>query len=229
MNEQEAIDWTRKATDRFPGLKQLFEGARDPKGVAVDWAHALRNVPLEAAERYLLGMVAGDIDPPKYTSDWATLPGQLRRWCAENSPLQSQVAPDRFCREPRYKCLACRDRGYGVEVFNPRWIDAQEVEIAAGLPADWERTARRWCQVNRAGPLIYGIDCSCERGRQLHASRRSPGERYEPGRHCLVPGGPRSELPAVLRQWVEEHPVLESEAVQFKPRMSYDEVVGAHK
>lgn len=223
MNAEELKAWVQRTADRFPQVSQLFERAADRNDLAASWATVLESVPAEVANEYVDAMLAGNPEPPTFAADWARLPAMLRRWSYERKPLN--LSPARFTPDERtYKCLACLDRGYGVEIFSPSWVKAHRTEIELGeLPDDWQRAARRWCR-ERGYKLTGSVDCSCETGRRQAEKRRHKALTYQPGQHCLVPGGGQGAWMDALAKWVAEHPIEATNA--WQPVQSYGDVIG---
>lgn len=219
MTLEETQNWIREVSARFPGIRaRLFHADADAKNIAIDWAIALDKITPETATKFTQAMVAGDPEPPQYGDDWARLPAMLRQWSKQNQPLVCNVAASAFSEQQSYRCIACWDRGYGVVVFNPSWVNAHELECERGLSGAWEAEARRWCKTKGAGSFTYACDCSCEVGRRQQEARRIRRQVYMPAVHCLVPL--RSQWESSLAKWVVEHPSLDQPQHQWQPELT---------
>lgn len=218
MNLEETKAWVREVSARFPAIRaRLFHADSDAKGIVLDWANALESISTETAGKFLQALVAGDPEPPTYADDWAKLPAMLRRWARENQPLRANVAASAFSDPATFRCLACYDRGYGVQVFNPVWVNAHEAECERGLSGPWEIEARRWCKAKGCGAFTYTCDCVCEAGKRCQQRRREQRQIYMPEVHCLVP--PRFQWVEALAKWVVAHPSLDQPQHQWQPQL----------
>ena len=210
MTRNEFSNWLNELKNTFPAVRQFFsrEDPDDTANLATRWLDVLHKVDAETADRAIQALLSGDIDVPKYLSDWATLPATVRRWCRDNKPLPT-LTPT-YSDERTYRCPICLDRGFGVEVFNWRWVRHMSVEIEQrSLPTNW-REARQWCKGK--GGLVYSVDCNCETGRRQAEQRRVHRETFNTKLHCPVPGGGPSVWSDALADWIAKHPVLDANA-----------------
>lgn len=212
MTPAEFSNWIDQARDCFPSIGKLIDDAVDKSGLLFRWRKAFETTSPETASQFLDALLDGTIETPRFQSDWATLPGMARRWCREHAPLESSQPVTAYSQfdGPRYQCMDCFDKGYGVEVLNPVWVRRHESQIADGLPVDWWIAARLWCRAERVGPLIYSCVCreGCSHGDRVQDGRKEKHrQRYNPVMHLKTRGYP---TPDELSAWVENLPPIEA-------------------
>lgn len=216
MTREEFNDWLATLSDTFPSLGRYLDRVESPAKITAGWFGVVESLEPSEAAAYTSALVEGSEEAPRYPDDWATFPGAVRRWCGNRRSYELPSVGGGTYEDPRYRCLACRDRGYGVEVLNPAWVDRHRSEIADGLPADWWREARVWCRTHRVGPLVFGCDCSCSAWERMPVKRRELGhQRYNARRHLLVQYG-NYPTPQEIAAFVENTFTME-EAHAWQP------------
>lgn len=205
MTNSEFNSWLADLSDLFPAMGRYLDRAANPASITSHWREALDAVSEHEARQCVAAMVSGSEDAPKFGDDWATFPGVVLRWCSRTR--RYDLPADASAPDPQsYRCIACRDRGIGVEVVNDRWLAAHRNAIEAGLPDDWDIAARVWCRSKSAGPLVYSCDCCCVAFESLPETRRKlPFVKYNPKLHCRVTSG-GYPTPAQLQAWLADHP-----------------------
>ena len=226
MTRQDFGRWLNRLKNAFPAVDRFFDRPTetDARKLAALWFDVLHTIELEDADRAILALASGDLEPPTYIDDWSKLPGRVRHWCRDNRVLSTMFAAARFANDSSYHCLACRDRGYGVEVFTPGWVRQFSVDIERRELRDgWQQEARRWCSTAGCGPLVYGCDCCCDAGIALQRLRRIQRKVYHRETHCLVPPCGEKYWADALADFVAGHPVLEQNT--WVPRIEYSAIV----
>lgn len=118
MNAAEFDQWTEDLGRKFPAIRgwMLRDLGAAAGPMLADWFDVLAGCELADALAVNRRMLAGDDDGPgKFASDWQELPARIRRMAmAERWRRAERERPRGVIdwKEPRYRCLDCRDTGY---------------------------------------------------------------------------------------------------------------------
>ena len=114
MNPKEFSGWLQRLFSVFPAAAEMFGAAAEPEFLRSEWRSALEAVDLADADEVVRLMIRGEIEAPKFLSDWSTFPAAVRR---HNAILLNAVAAESESRKFRgaaytVKCLLCADSGF---------------------------------------------------------------------------------------------------------------------
>lgn len=155
MNAKEFSDWLESARVSLGQVNRLCISPEAAK-LLPRWQYTLESVDLQDAERCLLEIEQGRLEPPRFADEWTLFATFVRKWCRANRRVAFTPPVLDYDQEPRYQCLTCRDGGQ-VPVINGAWLDSMRSEIEAG-------TSPRQLSLNRRlrkGPCEFVVVCSC--------------------------------------------------------------------
>lgn len=220
MTTDEARGFLVVASRRFSAVADALAKPADQHGQAawlerVDaWKATLADVPYNDALRCLDAIHRGDAgEDLRFPNDWRDrFPATVRRWCRANRSIEfTAPIPHSDDRQPRYRCIDCRDTGF-VTAMNAAYAAEHRHLVEGDTPLvrddeeldprnpdlmrrlrEWAHRARQWCKGERRGAFIATCVCHCEAPtavakRQAIAERRIVGCVFKPERMPRVDG-----------------------------------------
>jgi hypothetical protein len=155
MNAKEFSDWLETARVSLGQVNRICIGP-DAARLLSRWQFTLSSVDSGDADRCLIEIEQGRLEPPKFADEWTLFATFVRKWCRANRRVEFTEPVLGFGEETRYHCLNCRDSGQ-VPVINGEWLHSMRSEIESGSTPKQLSLNRRL----RKGPCEFVVVCTC--------------------------------------------------------------------